>query len=112
MFSTNYDGGKFQMTNYKPQGDWIFLEKMDYQKEQTTDAGVIFTAAAVLDTVYIEARILEMGPGLPLPTGDVPEVDYKVGDKILYDARSRKDIYKEYDMIHRSDIIAIVEGED
>ena len=100
------------MTNYKPQGDWIFLEKMDYQKEQTTDAGVIFTAAAVLDTVYIEARILEMGPGLPLPTGDVPPVDYKVGDKILYDARSRKDIYKGYDMIHRPDVIAIVEGED
>ena len=112
MFGSNYDGGKFQMTKYKPQGDWIFLEKMDYQKEQTTEAGVIFTAAAVLDTVYIEAEILEMGPGLPLPNGDVPEVPYKVGDKVLYDARSRTDIYKDFDMIHRKDVIAVVEDEE
>ena len=100
------------MTNYKPQGDWIFLEKVDYDKEQTTDAGVIFTTKAVLDTVYIEAKILEMGPGLPLPNGDIPSVDYGVGDKILYDARSRQDIYKDYDMIHRKDVIALVEDEE
>jgi len=100
------------MTNYKPQGDWIFLEKMDYQKEQTTEAGVIFTAAAVLDTVYIEAKILKMGPGLPLPNGEIPPVDYKAGDKILYDARSRRDIYKDFDMIHREHVIAVVEDEE
>ena len=98
--------------SYKPQGDWIFLEKIDYQKEQTTDSGVIFTTAAVLDTVYVEAEILEMGPGIPLPNGEIPPIDYGVGDKVLYDARSRKDIYKGYDMIHRDNVIAVVEDDE
>jgi len=97
------------MSEYKPQGDWIFVEKVDYEKEQTTEAGVIFKTKSVLDTMYVEATIVAMGPGLPIPNGDVPEVDYSVGSKILYDVRSRTGTYKDYDIIRREHIISAIE---
>ena len=50
-----------------------------------------------------------MGSGLPLPNGDVPPVEYEIGSTIIYDARNRIGISKEYDVIRREAVIAVVE---
>tara|TARA_R100001082_G_scaffold109370_1_gene86411 strand:- start:3624 stop:3932 length:309 start_codon:yes stop_codon:yes gene_type:complete len=100
------------MTEYRPQGSWLFLEKVDYEEEITTESGIVYKAKQVLDTVYVEATILAMGPGLPLPSGEIPTPEYSVGDKVLYDVRSRKGTYKEYDMIRMEDVVSIVDEDE
>ena len=93
----------------KAQADYIFVEKVDYNEEQTTDAGIIIKRNQMLDSSFVETKILSMGSGLPLPNGEIPPVDYKVGSTIVYDARNRIGISKEYDVIRREAIIAVVE---
>jgi len=95
--------------NLKPQGDYILIEKIDYKKEQTTDSGIIITKSQMLDSNFEEATIIGMGDGLPLLTGDIPEVDYKTGDIILYDVRGRQgNCPADFDIIRREHVIAVV----
>jgi len=117
MFSANYDGGCIQMNeinpmNLTPQGDYIVLEKIDYDEEKTTESGIIIKMSQMLDSTFAEARILKMGPGLPLMNGDVPEVDYDEGDIIYYDVRGRQGHCPgEFDIIRREHVVAVIQNE-
>jgi len=93
------------------EGDHLILEKVDYDKEEKTSGGIIIKKSQVLDGSFAEARIISMGKGLPISNGDIPEVDYKEGDIILYDARSRIGVHAECDIIRREHVIAVVDNE-
>jgi len=92
----------------KPQGDFIIVEKIDYNEEQTTDSGIIFKQSQVLDSTYATAKILSMGGGLPLINGEVPAVDYAEGSIIFYDVRGRQGVTPDFDLIRREHVVAVV----
>ena len=96
------------MTNIQAEGDFIIVEKVNYNEEQTTAGGIIFKRSQVLDSSFVEAKIISMGSGLPIPNGDIPEVNYKVGDTVLYDARSRIGMHEDFDVIKRESVVAVV----
>ena len=94
-----------------PQGDYIIVEKIDYDEEQTTSSGIIIKQSQMLDSTFAQATILAQGPGLPLPNGDVPEVGYKVGDTILYDVRGRQGVSPDFDIIRGEHVVAVINDE-
>ena len=93
------------------EGDHLILEKVDYDKEEQTASGLYIKKSQVLDGSYVEAKIISMGRGLPISNGDIPEVEYKEGDTILYDARSRIGLHADYDIIRREHVIAVIHDE-
>jgi co-chaperonin GroES (HSP10) len=96
------------MTKVKAEGNYIIVEKIDYDKEETTESGLIIKKSQVLDSSFCEAEIISMGRGVPDATGNIPEVDYTKGDTVLYDARSRIGLHSDFDVIKREDIVAVV----
>jgi len=100
------------MKKTKAEGDHILIEKVDYEEEQTTESGIIIRRSQILDSSFCESKIISMGLGLPLINGDIPEVSYKEGDTILYDARSRIGMHEEFDVIRREHVIAVVEKDE
>jgi len=99
------------MKKLKAEGDHLILEKVDYEKEEQTASGLYIKKSQVLDGSYAESKIISMGRGLPISNGDIPEVEYKEGDVVLYDARSRIGIHADYDIIRREHVIAVVYDE-
>ena len=99
------------MKNMTAEGDHILVEKIDYEEEQTTESGIIFKQSQILDTSFVEAKVISLGRGLPLMDGTVPPIDYEEGSIVFYDARSRIGMHKEFDVIRREHIIAVVEDE-
>ena len=96
------------MTKVKAEGNYIIIEKIDYDKEEVTESGLILKKSQVLDSSFCEAEILSIGRGIPDLNGNIPEVDYTKGDTILYDARSRIGLHTDFDVIKREDVIAVV----
>ena len=96
------------MTKILAQGDFIFLEKIDYDKEEITESGLYIKKSQVLDSTSIEAKIVSMGSGVPDANGVFREVDYEVGSTILYDATSRIGVHADFDIIKREHVLAVV----
>lgn len=92
---------------YEAQGDFIFLEKIDYNEEVTTTAGIIYKQSATLSSNYTEAKIISCGPGLPLMTGEILPPDWKVGDIVLYDVRGRIGLHDDFDVIRAEHVVAV-----
>jgi len=99
------------MSKVLAQGDYIIVEKIDYDKEETTEGGIIFKQSQVLDSSFAEAKVLSMGPGIPDALGNIAPVKYGVGDSILYDARSRIGLHADFDVIKRENVVAVVYDE-
>jgi len=99
------------MTKILAQGDHIILEKVDYEKEEKTESGIIIKKSQVLDSSFCESKVLSLGPGVPDALGNIGPINYQVGDSVLYDARSRIGIHEEFDIIKRSDVVAVVYDE-
>ena len=93
------------MSKLNACGDYLFVEKVDYNEEETTDAGIIIKKSQMIDSSYVETKIISMGSGNPLPNGDIPNVPYEVGSKIVYDVRSRLGVSKEFDIIKRENVV-------
>ena len=99
------------MKNMTAEGDHILVEKIDYEEEQTTSSGIIFKQSQILDTSFVEAKVISLGRGLPLMDGTVPPIDYEEGSIVFYDARSRIGTHKEFDVIRREHVIAVIQDE-
>ena len=99
------------MTKILAQGDYLILEKVNYDKEEVTESGLIIKKSQLLDSTSVESKIVSMGRGIPDDSGSIPEVDYEEGDTILYDARSRIVIHADYDIIRREHVIAVIRDE-
>lgn len=96
------------MTKILAQGDYLILEKVDYDKEEVTESGLIIKKSQVLDSTSVEAKVVSMGNGIPDATGVVPPVGYEVGSTVLYDATSRIGIHADFDIIKREHVLAVV----
>jgi len=96
------------MNKMTAEGDHLILEKIDYEEEKVSAGGIIYKMKDSIEGSFCEAKIISMGHGLPISNGDIPEVSYEEGDVIVYDARSRIGIHKEYDIIRREHVIAVV----
>ena len=97
------------MSKFNAQNDFLLVEKIDYEEEQTTDSGIIFKTSQVLDSTFAEAKIISMGPGVPGADGKVSNLfDYSVGDVVLYNAQDRIGVHSAFDVIRRSDVVAVV----
>lgn len=95
------------------QGDFLLVEKINYEEERTTDSGIIFKASQVLDTSFAEATIISMGPGIPGADGKISNhIDYSVGDVVLYNAADRIGVHSDFDVIRRYNVIAVVGRSD
>ena len=95
------------------QSDYLLVEKINYEEEQTTTSGIIYKRSQVLDATFIQAKIISMGPGIPGPDGVVSNmIDYSVGDIIMYDAGNRIGLHGEFDVIRRMHVIAMVLNAD
>jgi len=92
------------------EGDHLILEKVNYNEEQTTTSGIIIKRSQILDSSFVESKIVSMGQGLPSFNGEVPEVKYGEGDTILYDARSRMGMHEDFDVIRREHVVAVIVG--
>ena len=49
---------KLNAENLTPQGDFIIVEKIDYDKEEKTDSGIIIKQSQILDSVFLQARMM------------------------------------------------------
>jgi len=96
------------MTKIQAEGNYLILEKFNYEEEKLSEGGIIYKESQVLSSSFAEAKISSMGKGLSDSNGNIPEIDYDVGDVVLYDARSRIGEHKEFDVIKREDVIAVV----
>jgi|TARA_R110000744_G_scaffold104061_8_gene199302 co-chaperonin GroES (HSP10) len=96
------------MSKVKAQGDFIIVEKVDYDEEKVSEGGIIYKESQILSSSFVEAKIISMGSGLPISNGDIPKVKFKEDDIILYDARSRIGTHDDFDVIRREHIIAIM----
>jgi|TARA_R110000824_G_scaffold64800_2_gene169160 co-chaperonin GroES (HSP10) len=99
------------MSKVLAQGNYLILEKVDYEKEETTEGGIIVKMSQVLDSSFAESKILSIGQGIPDSDGNVPPVNYNVGDSVLYDGRSRIGIHADFDVILREHVVAVVYDE-
>ena len=99
------------MSKVLAQGNYLILEKVDYEKEEITESGIIVKMSQVLDSSFAESKILSIGQGIPDSDGNVSPVNYNVGDSVLYDARSRIGTHAEFDVIRREDVVAVVRDE-
>jgi len=99
------------MSKVLAQGDYIIVEKIDYDKEETTDGGIIIKQSQIIDSSFAEAKVLSMGTGIPDALGNIAPVKYTVGDSILYDARSRIGLHTDFDVIKRENVVAVVYDE-
>lgn len=97
------------MSKFNAQNDYLLVEKINYEEEQTTESGIIFKASQVLDSTFAEAKIISMGPGVPGADGKVSNLfDYSVGDIILYNAQDRIGVHSDFDVIRRSNVVAVI----
>ena len=99
------------MTKILAHGDYLILEKVDYDKEEVTESGLIIKKSQMLDSTSVEAKIVSMGKGLPDSDGNFPDsrtVDFAVGSTVLYDATSRIGIHADFDIIKREHVLAVV----
>ena len=95
------------MTKVKAEGNYVIVEKIDYEKEEVMESGLIIKKSQVLDSSFCEAEVLSMGAGIEDKEG-YATAHYTIGDVILYDARSRIGLHNDFDVIKREDVIAVV----
>ena len=91
----------------KPLADRVVLKMVE--AEETTNSGIILTAAAKEKPQI--AEVVEVGPG-GMVDGKEVKMQVKVGDKVLcanYAGSNFKVDGKEFTIIKQSDILAIVE---
>ena len=96
------------MTKILAQGDYLILEKVDYEKEEVTESGLIIKKSQILDSTSAEAKIVSMVNGTLAANGNIPPVNYEIGSTVLYDVSNRIGIHADFDIIKREHVLAVV----
>lgn len=95
--------------NIQPLNDRIIIEPA--QKEEKTAGGIILPDAA--QEKPQRGTVIATGPGKRLDSGQLAEMDVKVGDTILYGKYSGTEVTvdgKDIVILRVEDILAVVEG--
>lgn len=91
----------------KPLGDRVVLEAET--KEETTSGGIVLPDTAKEKPQ--EGRIVAIGPGRRLDSGQLVPIEVKIGDKVLYAKYSGTEVKvdgKEYLIVREADILAVL----
>ncbi|GGG31093.1 10 kDa chaperonin [Lysinibacillus alkalisoli] len=92
----------------KPLGDRLVIEVIEV--EEKTASGLILTETAKEKPQ--QGKVVAVGNGVMLPSGERVSLDVKVDDQILFDEYAGKIVKyqgQEYLILRESDVLAIVE---
>lgn len=91
----------------RPLHDRIVVEAAP--KEQKTAGGIILPDSA--QEKPLQGRVLAVGPGKRLDSGQLAPVDLKVGDEVLYGKYSGTEVKvsgKDYLILRAEDVLGVV----
>lgn len=95
--------------NIQPLGDRIVVEAA--AKEDRTAGGIILPDSA--QEKPQRGKVLAVGPGKRLDSGQLAAMDISVGDTVMYGKYSGTEVTvegKDYVILSAEDILAVVEG--
>lgn len=93
----------------KPLSDYILIEPL--KEEEKTKSGIIIPQTADKEQPQ-EGKVIAVGPGKLLKSGERAKMEVKVGDKVLFRKYGPDEIKvddKEYLIAKQEDILAILE---
>lgn len=93
----------------KPLSDYILIEPL--KEEEKTKTGIILPQTADKEQPQ-EGKVVAVGPGKQLKSGERSPMDVKIGDKVLFRKYGPDEIKvddKEYLIAKQEDILAILE---
>ncbi len=92
----------------RPLQDRILVKRVD--EEETTSGGIIIPDTAKEKPQ--EGKVISVGPGKTLESGEIAEPGVKAGDRILFSKYAGTDVYVDGDehiIIREDDVLAIFE---
>lgn len=95
------------MSRLAPQGDRVLVEPEKSGRERTTAGGIILPNVKQTETV--SGKVLAVGPGRVLDTGETSPMSYVPGETIVFGKYAGVKIEyrgEEYLFLRESDIIA------
>lgn len=93
----------------KPLSDYILIEPL--KEEEKTKSGIILPETADKEQPQ-EGKVVAVGPGKQLKSGQKLPIDVKIGDKVLFRKYGPDEIKvddQEYLIAKQEDILAILE---
>ncbi|MFN7173010.1 MAG: co-chaperone GroES [Fimbriimonadaceae bacterium] len=95
--------------NLKPLHDRIIIEVAE--KEDKTAGGIILPDSA--QEKPLRGKVLAVGPGKRLDSGQIAAIDVKEGDFVLYGKYAGTEVTvdgKDYTILRGDDILGVIEG--
>ena len=92
-------------TAFRPSGDYIVIKPTE--KKNETEAGIIFTERE--NHRFGDGVVLSIGPGVPDENGNVFEVEYKEGDRVLHDKHAGFHEMGAFILTLRQHVVAILD---
>ena len=97
------------MNNVQPRGDRVLVE-VDYKPEQIRPSGLVIPEGN--KQAPQRGRILAVGPGRTLDTGEILPLDLAVGDVVIYAKNGGTDVEHDGDeklkLFREMDVLAVV----
>lgn len=94
----------------KPLNENVIIEITEVEKK--TASGILLSGAAA-QQAYAEGKVIAVGTGRLLESGEYAGMSVAVGDKVIYNSYSPNEITydgKKLSIISQLDILAVVEG--
>lgn len=95
--------------NIRPLHDRVIIKRME--EERTSPGGIVIPDSATEKP--IRGQVIAVGKGKILESGDVRQLDVKVGDKVLFGKYSGTEVKvdgEDYLVMREEDIVAVIEG--
>ena len=92
----------------KPLGDRIVVKRLE--AEQTTKGGIVLPDTAKEKPK--EGEIIAIGSGKVLDSGEIQELQVKVGDKVIFSSYGGTEVTvgdEEYLIMSESDVLAVIQ---
>tara|TARA_Y100000034_G_C6807917_1_gene362926 strand:- start:669 stop:1010 length:342 start_codon:yes stop_codon:yes gene_type:complete len=90
---------------FKPMGNLVAIQLTE--KSDTTSAGVIYTEKE--NAVFGDGTVLSIGAGSPNDNGRIYPVDFKEGDRVLFDKTQGCSVVNGIVLTERENIVAVVD---
>jgi len=96
------------MAKLKPVGDKILVKRME--AEEVTAGGIVLPDAA--QEKPKEGKIIALGEGKRLDSGEVAKFQVKVGDRVIFNSFAGTEVTadgEEYMLMSEDDILAVID---
>ena len=95
--------------NIRPLHDRVIIKRME--EERTTPGGIVIPDSAAEKP--IKGEVVAVGKGKRLDSGELRELDLKVGDKVLFGKFAGTEVKVEGEdvlVMREDDVMAVIEG--